>query len=137
MATFSDGNPILNPPAAQQQLEAARQQVGRELPRDLLTLWRRSDGLSFPASGVVIYPAADIAERNATYEVATYAPALLLIGDDSGGNGFFVSAAGQAAGVWKIDLGALGATDGSQVGPSLVAWVQGGCPAGDPSSGDR
>ncbi|WP_140467097.1 SMI1/KNR4 family protein [Hymenobacter nivis] len=137
MTTFSNGNPVLNPPASRQQLEAARQQVGRELPRDLLTLWRSSDGLSFPASGVVIYTAADIAERNVTYEVAAYAPALLLVGDDSGGSGFFVSAAGHATGVWKIDLGALGDTEGRQVGPSLLAWAQGGCPAGDPSPGDR
>lgn len=65
----------------------ARAETEINLPASLVALWSVRDGL-LTESGVAVYSAKDIGERNAAYEVAQYAPGFLLVGDDSGGRGF-------------------------------------------------
>lgn len=85
--------------------------------------------------GTLIYGPDAIAERNATFEVAAYAPGWLLVGDDSGGLGYLMRRAGDGfdpalgrlrAEVFQLDLGAL--TEdvdeaGEYVTDDLVGWL--------------
>jgi hypothetical protein len=100
----------------------ARAEVGAELPAALVALWNERDGL-LTASGVTVYPASDIGERNAAYEVALYAPGFVLIGDDSGGRGFLLRAGHADSTVFSSDLGDLGPADFDVESADLASWI--------------
>lgn len=128
MSLFPPNQVQLATPASATQLETVRAEFSNKLPEVVATLWQESNGAAFPETGVVLYSTTDIAERNNTYEVAEYAPDLLLIGDDSGGNGLFMRANVASTEVLKIDLGAIGSTEGTVLNTDLLAWVEQGCP---------
>ncbi|MEV1008597.1 SMI1/KNR4 family protein [Streptomyces sp. NPDC049881] len=94
-------------------------------------LWRTTPGLALP-DGVTVYGPHDIAERNATYEVAAYAPGWTLVGDDSGGAGLLMRHHGRdRSSVYLLGLGALGpgiAEDGTLLTGDLCAWLTTGAP---------
>jgi hypothetical protein len=98
----------------------ARAKVGAELPAALVALWDERDGL-LTASGVTVYPASDIGERNAAYEVALYTPG--FIGDDSGGRGFLLRAGDADSTVFSSDLGDLGPADFDVESADLASWI--------------
>ncbi|RZK30600.1 MAG: SMI1/KNR4 family protein [Hymenobacter sp.] len=127
MSFFPDNQVQVTFPASAIQIANARAEFGSQLPEAVIMLWQESDGASFPETGVVMYSTADIAERNATYEVVEYAPDLILIGDDSGGNGLFMRATAESTEVLKIGLGAVGSAEGIVLATSLIAWVGQGC----------
>ncbi|MFE5853132.1 SMI1/KNR4 family protein [Streptomyces sp. NPDC056500] len=89
-------------------------------------LWRTTPGVLLP-NGVHIYGPDTIAERNTTYEVRKYAPHWVLIGDDSGGSGFFMRHHGKdRTSVYRLDLGALDTdptTSGTRVTDDLLEWL--------------
>jgi hypothetical protein len=128
MSIFPDNQCQVASPASATEIANTRAEFANKLPETVATLWQESDGAFFPETGVVLYSTADIAERNSTYEVAEYEPDLILIGDDSGGNGFFMRAIVESTEVLKLDLGAIGSVEGSLIATSLVAWVSQGCP---------
>jgi hypothetical protein len=97
------------------------------LPTPLVALWSVRDGL-LTESGVGVYSAGDIGERNATYEVAQYAPGFLLIGDDSGGRGFLLRADDPDSAVFSSDLGDLDPADFDVVSADFAAWIESFCP---------
>ncbi|WP_046731449.1 hypothetical protein [Streptomyces humi] len=92
------------------------------LPSALVTLWRVRDGL-LTESGVAVYSARDIGERNATYEIARYAPGYVLVGDDSGGRGFLLRADDPDSAVFSSGLGDLNPADFAVVSPDFVSWL--------------
>lgn len=65
---------------------------------------QRSDGAMLEDQ-VQIYAAADIEERNHTYEVARYFPGWVAVGDDSGGR-LLLAARQGGEGLWLVDAGA-------------------------------
>lgn len=77
-------------------------------------------------NGVLLYCRETLRERNATFEVADYAPGHLLIGDDSGGSGFVIACAGVAGPVFRVDLGSLDEDDFVVVAATFQAWAAGG-----------
>ncbi|MFJ9898256.1 hypothetical protein ACIQPR_33455 [Streptomyces sp. NPDC091280] len=93
------------------------------VPASLVALWRVRDGL-LTDSGVCVYSAACVGERNATYEVARYAPGFLLIGDDSGGRGFLVPADGTDSAVLASGLGDLRPAHFEVVSADLTSWIE-------------
>ncbi|MFJ6679700.1 DUF4303 domain-containing protein [Microbacterium sp. NPDC091382] len=115
------------PPASDAHISAAPNP-------SLAGLWRVTDGLELD-DGTTLYSAADIAERNETYEVAEYAPGWLLVGDVSGGYGYLMrSAPGEfrpergrsAAEVFRLDLGAITSDvpgEADFVTDDLVGWI--------------
>ena len=92
------------------------------LPAPLVALWSVRDGL-LTESGAVVYSAGDIGERNATYEVAQYAPGFLLVGDDSGGRGFLLRADDPESAVFSCDLGDLEPADFDVVSADFTSWI--------------
>jgi hypothetical protein len=100
----------------------------------LAALWRISCGVLLD-DGTHIYAPDEIGERNETFEVLEYAPGWVLVGDDSGGGGYLMRAAGSefdpadgrlAAEVYRLGLGALTedvADAGEFVTDDLIGWL--------------
>ncbi|MFF2350576.1 hypothetical protein ACFVVL_12410 [Kitasatospora sp. NPDC058115] len=96
---------------------------GPGLPAPLAALWRVTDGLMTEA-GVTVYPAGCIGERNATYEVARYAPGFVLVGDDSGGRGFLLRTDDPGSAVYASDLGDLEPGDFEVESADFASWIE-------------
>lgn len=100
----------------------------------LADLWEMTPGW-YAADGTGLYGPHSWAERNTTYEVDTYAPAWVLVGDDSGGGGYFMrrgplrfdpAEGRRLAEVFWLDLGVGSAdiaTDGAFVTDDLIGWA--------------
>ncbi|MEW1841585.1 hypothetical protein AB0392_26905 [Nonomuraea angiospora] len=106
----------------------ARAETAMSLPAPLVALWRVRDGL-LTGSGVTVYSAGDIGERNATYEVAQYAPGFLLVGDDSGGRGFLLRADDPDSPVFSSGLGDLEPAGFDVVSADFTSWIESFDPA--------
>ncbi|MFE6055562.1 hypothetical protein ACFQ6N_32855 [Kitasatospora sp. NPDC056446] len=109
-------------PAAPADVARARAEVPLPLPAPLLALWAVRDGL-LTDSGTAVYPAGCLGERNATYEVALYAPGFVLVGDDSGGRGFLLRAGDPRSAVFSSDLGDLGPEGFEVESPDFASWI--------------
>ncbi|WP_209313177.1 SMI1/KNR4 family protein, partial [Streptomyces lonarensis] len=94
-------------------------------------LWRQGPGVMLPC-GVQAYGPDVLPERNATYEVARWAPDWVLVGDDSGGAGLLMRRHGaDRSSVYLLGLGALEpdvAAAGERVTGDLGAWLTAGAP---------
>ncbi|MEU9339937.1 hypothetical protein AB0D74_01755 [Streptomyces sp. NPDC048278] len=101
----------------------ARAELEVSLPTPLVALWSVRDGL-LTESGVCVYEAGCIGERNATYEVAQYAPGFVLIGDDSGGCGFLLRADDPGSAVFSSGLGDLNPTRFEAVSQDFPTWIE-------------
>ena len=119
--------PEAGPPASDASLQEAEKALGLALPEAFRRLLKQSDGVS-DQEGVLVYGSEDLAERNETWEVGTYAPGFLAIGDNSGGVIALVSRSDDHAGVWVSDSGDLEPKDFNQVADSLEDWFKKGCP---------
>ncbi|MFJ7662768.1 hypothetical protein ACIQXW_10240 [Lysinibacillus sp. NPDC097162] len=75
------------------------------IPSRMIEFWKSYSEVSFE-NGVNIYGLDIATERNRLYEVSTYAPEYILIGDDGGGQGLFIKKNGDLN-VYYQDLGAL------------------------------
>jgi hypothetical protein len=105
-----------------EDIEAA---LGARLPNQFLGhLAQQPEELR--ADGLLLYPISYLVERNRTYEVQQYAPGFLLIGDDSGGDGFLIRFdEGAGTEVFRTDLGSLTEEDFELVAGSLDEWAAG------------
>jgi hypothetical protein len=92
-------------------------------PAALIALGETAEDLVTDA-GIVVYSAGSIVERNATYEVADYAPGFVLIGDDSGGRGFLVRVGDPDSHVFSSDLGDLDPTDFEIEAADVPSWIR-------------
>ncbi|MFJ3791372.1 hypothetical protein [Kitasatospora sp. NPDC090091] len=101
----------------------ARAETEVDLPASLVALWSVRNGL-LAESGVAVYSAGDIGERNATYEVAECAPGFLLVGDDSGGRGFLLRTDDADSAVFSSGLGDLDPADFHVVSEDFASWVE-------------
>jgi hypothetical protein len=112
------------PPATAAQIDALAAAVGLELPEQYRALLAEANGVS--ANLVQIYAAGDVPERNATYEVAEYAPGYLVVGTV---NDFPVLLrAGPTSPVYENDWGAMTPDCMDELAPSLAEWIERGCP---------
>ncbi|WP_449349038.1 SMI1/KNR4 family protein [Streptomyces shaanxiensis] len=109
-------------PATAADVLRARAETAMSLPAALEELWSVRNGL-LTESGVAVYSTADIGERNATYEVARYAPGFLLVGDDSGGRGFLLRAGDPDPAVFSSGLGDLEPADFDVVSTDFASWI--------------
>ncbi|WP_326767324.1 SMI1/KNR4 family protein [Streptomyces sp. NBC_01591] len=92
-------------------------------------LWRSTPGVLLD-NGVHVYGPHLIEERNETFEVARYAPGWVLVGDDSGGDGFFMRRHGRdRISVHRLGLGAICEdieAEGERVTDDLLGWLRAG-----------
>lgn len=108
--------------ASSADVARARAELALPLPAPLVALWKVADGL-MTESGVTVYSAGCIGERNATYEVVEYAPGFLLIGDDSGGRGFLLRAGVPDSAVFSSDLGDLSPEGFEVESVDFPSWI--------------
>lgn len=99
-------------------------QLGFALPKSYKTLLEFTDGLLLD-NGLSIYPIDDVKERNETFEIPTYCPDLLLIGDDSGGTGIMISPIEIDPVVVKSGFGDL-MPPYEIVSKTLTTWIEAG-----------
>lgn len=118
------GSGAARQPAAAKALNAARAALGGSLPRQIESLYALTDGFMMP-SGVTVYSADDIAERNETFEIDEFSHGYLLIGDNSGGKGFLVSKDGPDQSVYSSDLGDLDIKGFAKEADSIEQWIAG------------
>jgi hypothetical protein len=119
-------------PATLEEVQTAQAELPVVLPGEYLELLACSNGLVGNATpNVTLYSLADLPERNLTYEVHQYAPSLLLIGDDGGGRGIFLSSLTSEAKVVPVVMvgfGAIGVDNPRQLAPSIELWAKEGFP---------
>lgn len=110
--------------ASESSIQEVGSLLGFKLPECYARLVRLSDGVE-SETGLVIYGVSDVVERNATFEVAEYAPGYLAIGDDSGGRSVLVPLVGPCI-VYIVDQGSLDPDDFEKVASDLLDWLSGG-----------
>ena len=76
---------------------------------------------------VLLYGQTDLGERNETFEVQTYLPGWVAIGDDGGGVAILMRLDGSPS-VYCCGHGALGSVDPELVTESFAAWLASDCP---------
>lgn len=76
---------------------------------------------------VVLYGPNHIEGRNQTYEVQTYMPGWVAIGDDGGGQAILIKLDGSDS-VYCLGHGVLGSLPPEMISESLATWVENGCP---------
>jgi hypothetical protein len=109
-------------PAA--EVKQLQETLGLELPRQYQDLLRESNGVS--ANLVEIYPAWEVPERNATYEVQQSLPSHFLFGTV---NCFpLLLRKGEESPVYEADWGWMAEADLRVLGSSLEDWINKGCP---------
>ena len=99
-------------------------QLGFALPDSYKTLLEFTDGLLLD-NGLSIYPIDLVKERNETFEITTYCPDHLLIGDDSGGTGILISRIEIDPVVVKSGFGDL-VPPYEIVAKTLSTWIEAG-----------
>ncbi|MFE7620400.1 SMI1/KNR4 family protein [Streptomyces sp. NPDC057496] len=109
-------------------VRAARLRGLRDGPNPTIArLWRSTPGVLLD-NGVHVYGPHTVAERNETFEVARYAPHWVLVGDDGGGDGFFMRRHGRdRVSVHRLGLGAICpdvAAAGEPVTDDLIGWLR-------------
>ncbi|MEU6920662.1 SMI1/KNR4 family protein [Streptomyces sp. NPDC046631] len=122
-------------------VRAARLRGLRDGPNPAVArLWRSTPGVLLD-NGVHAYGPQCAGERNETFEVSRYAPDWVLVGDDSGGDGFFMRRHGRdRTSVHRLGLGAICAdveAEGEPVTDDLLGWLRAGGPLPGRADGER
>ena len=111
-------------PASSESIQRVRSFFKSNIPTVLTSFWACTKGAAYHKAGVYSYSTEDIIERNETYEIQTYGPDLILIGDDGGGNGYLMPMLQNATSVWEIDLGAIGSSGGTKITEDFESWLK-------------
>ncbi|PHV12240.1 SMI1/KNR4 family protein [Chitinimonas sp. BJB300] len=114
----------INKGATQNELISLEVQLGNSIPSEYRTLLENANGFALK-NGLIVYPTAEIFERNETFEVTEYAPGYLAIGDDSGGRAILISIEGN--GVYLVDQGSMDPDEFELLSPTLSDWILQGC----------
>jgi hypothetical protein len=114
------------PPATTERIQAAQQLLGVEFAKDYVSLLQQSDGVT--ANFFILYSCEMLPERNATYEVADYAPGFFTIGDDNGGTAILLRSGTNPSPIYVVDHGDMQEANLIQVGSNLQEWITAGCP---------
>lgn len=110
------------PAASLDAVAAADAALGHGLGEQLRALYAVCDGFLMP-DGIRVYCVEDIAERNATFDVASAAPGFVLFADDSGGRGFLLDPRAPGSAVYTSVLRDLDPGDFEIVAGDLASWI--------------
>lgn len=116
----------LPPPASLGAITLANEQLPAGLPPPYAAFLAQANGLL--AHHLYLYRAEDIAERNATYEVAEYAPGYVAIGDDGGGRALLLVGGRAQSPVLIVDHGSMDPDEATEIASDFGGWVEAGCP---------
>jgi hypothetical protein len=115
-----------NPPAPEEAVASVNRLLPAPLPEDYSALLAQADGVV--ADGFVLYSCAELPERNATFEVGTYAPGFVAVGDDNGGRALVMRGGSGRSPVFLVGHGTVLPACMIQIAGSLSEWLAAGCP---------
>ncbi len=115
------------PPSFNDDFAALERWLGQPLAPALRTHLIQANGASC-GEYVCFYAPAELLERNKTYEVQSYCPGWLTIGDDGGGRAVMVSPGLEPATVFLVDHGSMAREEFHAVADELRAWIELDCP---------
>jgi hypothetical protein len=114
------------PGASKTELAAAEQAIGQQLPDEYRALLRETNGLEgFVASDVylMLWSTHEIADLNAGYSTAEFAPGLVLLGTDGGDTGYGYLAGGPRSGYVAVPLVGMAIEAAEPMGRSLTEFL--------------
>lgn len=115
-----------NAPVQERQIAKMENQWDMVFPGVYRSLLLQSNG--FYSMFCIFYNLEELEEINKAYEVWTYLPGYLLIGNDHGDYGFFMKAAAQEQRFYQIEFGNLFLdTLEENASFDLEKWIAGGC----------
>lgn len=115
---------IFSPGASMGDLLRLEVELGRPVPNEYKVFMQLTDGALFD-SGLMIYSAGEVYERNKTFSFFEYLPDYLSIGDDSGGQSIIIPYEGL--GVYLVGHGFLDKSNFEVLGGTLEEWINNGC----------
>ncbi|MBD8576577.1 SMI1/KNR4 family protein [Pseudomonas syringae] len=115
------------PPSFNDDFAALERWLGQPLAPALRTHLIQANGASC-GEYVCFYAPAELLERNKTYEVQSYCPGWLTIGDDGGGRAVMVSPGLEPATVFLVDHGSMAREEFHAVADELRVWIDQDCP---------
>jgi ABC-type amino acid transport substrate-binding protein len=112
--------------ASSHDIAALAASVGRQLPDDYVDFVQTADGAEGWVGGdyVALWQIHEIVATNDDLEVATYAPGLLLIGTDGGGEAFAFDLDTPTLPVVMVPIVGLSRDLMRYVGESFSAWLR-------------
>src|SRR4051794_12977758 len=116
----------LSPPASAEAVASASRLLPAPLPEDYAALLAQADGVV--ADAFVLYSCGELPERNATFEVGTYAPGFVAVGDDNGGRAIVMRGGSGRSPVFLVGQGTMLPACMIQIAGSLSEWLAEGCP---------
>ena len=107
--------------------QALERWLGQSVPPALRACLQQVGGASYGDS-VWLYSIDDLLERNQTYEVLSYCPGWLTVGDDGGGRALMASLDPRIAEVFIVDHGCMATECFEPLADDLRHWIASGCP---------
>lgn len=103
--TYLSEHFTLNPPASQQQIDAAQSAIAFSLPKAYVDFLLICNGLT-SSGGLALHEIEALPARNQDYEVPEYLADYFMIGDDSGGQAILIDAEGR---IFEVGMGVMDA----------------------------
>jgi hypothetical protein len=110
-----------------EDLAEAEMRLGLSLPNALIGALSEVNGWT-DDSGVHVYSTLDLPERNATWEIAEYAPGFVAVADDGGGRIALMSSSSENESVYVTDAGDLDPSVFLLAAATFQEWISSGCP---------
>lgn len=117
---------IKNKPANDIEMQELENLMKIDLPNAYKDLLRYTNGFSV-GGGLTIYGTKEIVERNETWEITEYASGYVSIGDDGGGNVFFMLQGADVKEVLVVDSGDMNPNHATVITLDFSEWVNAGC----------
>ena len=124
LASFTQPNVA----ADEELLRRAQDSLQMTFPAEYLELLRCSNGFTVPnVASLLLYSVDELLERNVTYEVQEYLPGWIMIGDDGGGEGIFISYDDPSARPYINGMGSMLLADARPLADNLSQWILNYC----------
>lgn len=115
-----------NVPATAEEIAAAERSLGKSLPddfREFLQVTNGGEG-SIGENYVMLWTAAELGKYNVSYQVADYAPGLLLFGSDGGGESYAFDTRTSPLSVVMVPFVGMSLKYAKPVAPTFAAFLE-------------
>ena len=109
---------------SQDEIRSIELWIGHPLPESYKAFLDSSLSSASKVRGFC-YSAADVIERNQTFESRAYCPGFIAIGDDGGGRAFVIPLEGRDPPVFVVPHGSMSPDDMQHESSTLSRWLEG------------